>query len=132
MSASRRSNRERVTSTVALGQGVPFFHAGGELLRSMSLDRNSFNSGDWFNTLDFSHQDNNWGGGLPPPPNAHKWDFMRPLLGDPALDPKPEHIQAALAGVDDLLRIRESSPLFRLCDAVRVQERLAFHNTGPD
>jgi hypothetical protein len=118
-------------STVALGQGVPFFHAGGELLRSKSLDRNSFNSGDWFNTLDLSHQDNNWGVGLPPPHNADKWDFMRPLLADPALDPEPEHIQAALAGFEDLLRIRESSPLFRLGDADLVQDRLAFHNTGP-
>ena len=120
-------------STVALGQGVPFFHAGAELLRSKSLDRNSFNSGDWFNTLDFSHQDNNWGVGLPPATeNASKWDFMRSLLADPALDPKPEHIQAALAGVEDLLSIRESSPLFRLGDADLVQERLTFHNTGPD
>jgi pullulanase-type alpha-1,6-glucosidase len=120
-------------STVALGQGVPFFHAGAELLRSKSLDRNSFNSGDWFNTLDFSHQDNNWGVGLPPrSENESKWTYMRPLLADPALDPKPEHIQAALAGFEDLLRVRESSPLFRLGDADVVQARLAFHNTGPD
>jgi pullulanase len=35
-------------SVVALSQGVPFFHAGDELLRSKSLDRNSYNSGDWF------------------------------------------------------------------------------------
>jgi Ca2+-binding RTX toxin-like protein len=118
---------------VALGQGVPFFHAGAELLRSKSLDRNSFNSGDWFNTLDFSHQDNNWGVGLPPrSENESKWTYMRPLLADPALDPKPEHIQAALAAFEDLLRVRESSPLFRLGDADVVQERLAFHNTGPD
>lgn len=30
-------------------QGIPFFHAGDELLRSKSLDRDSYNSGDWFN-----------------------------------------------------------------------------------
>ena len=36
-------------STTALGQGVSFWHAGGELLRSTSLDRNSYDSGDWFN-----------------------------------------------------------------------------------
>ena len=50
----------------ALGQGIPFFHAGDELLRSKSLDRNSYNSGDWFNKLDFTYQSNNWGVGLPP------------------------------------------------------------------
>jgi hypothetical protein len=30
-------------------QGIPFFHAGDEILRSKSLDRDSYNSGDWFN-----------------------------------------------------------------------------------
>jgi pullulanase-type alpha-1,6-glucosidase len=120
-------------STVALGQGVPFFHAGGELLRSKSLDRNSFNSGDWFNALDFSYEDNNWGVGLPlEADNGAKWEYMRPLLGNPALDPEPEHIQAALAGFEELLEIRESSPLFRLGDADLVQDRLDFYNTGPN
>jgi pullulanase-type alpha-1,6-glucosidase len=120
-------------STVELGQGVPFIQAGTELLRSKSLDRNSFNSGDWFNTLDFGYDDNNWGVGLPPATdNSSKYDFMRPLLADPALDPQSEDIQAALAGFEDLLQIRASSPLFRLGDADLVQDRLAFYNTGPD
>jgi pullulanase len=43
-------------STVMLGQGVPFLHAGSDLLRSKSLDRDSYNSGDWFNRLDFTYQ----------------------------------------------------------------------------
>lgn len=30
---------------VALGQAVPFFHAGDDILRSKSLDRDSYNSG---------------------------------------------------------------------------------------
>ena len=30
---------------VALSQGLPFFHAGDELLRSKSLDRDSYDSG---------------------------------------------------------------------------------------
>ena len=40
---------------VALSQGVPFFHAGDELLRSKSLDRDSYDSGDWFNKIDWSY-----------------------------------------------------------------------------
>ncbi len=32
---------------VALSQGIPFFHAGDDLLRSKSLDRDSYNSGGW-------------------------------------------------------------------------------------
>ena len=50
-------------SLVGFGQGIPFFHAGVELLRSKSLDRNSYNSGDWFNKLDFTYGSNNWGVG---------------------------------------------------------------------
>jgi Ca2+-binding RTX toxin-like protein len=69
---------------------------------------------------------------LPPESeNSAKWDFMRPLLANPALDPQPQHIQATLAGFEELLQIRESSPLFRLGDADLVQERLDFYNTGP-
>ena len=37
--------------TTALGQGVSFWLAGSEMLRSKSLDRNSYDSGDWFNVL---------------------------------------------------------------------------------
>lgn len=35
-------------------KGIPFFHAGDEILRSKSLDRDSYNSGDWFNRFAFS------------------------------------------------------------------------------
>jgi pullulanase len=40
----------------AFSQGVAYYHAGFDILRSKSLDRNSFNSGDWFNRLDWSYQ----------------------------------------------------------------------------
>ena len=53
-------------SIVALSQGVPFFMAGDEILRSKSADRNSYNSGDWFNRIDWTLKSNNWGVGLPP------------------------------------------------------------------
>ena len=50
-------------SLLAFGQGIPFFHAGVDLLRSKSLDRNSYNSGDWFNRLDFTLQTQQLGRG---------------------------------------------------------------------
>ena len=40
-------------ATVMLSQGRPFVHAGDDLLRSKSLDRDSYNSGDWFNRCVF-------------------------------------------------------------------------------
>lgn len=36
---------------VLLSQGVPFIHAGDDLLRSKSLDRDSYNSGGAHSTL---------------------------------------------------------------------------------
>jgi pullulanase-type alpha-1,6-glucosidase len=119
-------------STVLLGQGVPFMHAGSDLLRSKSLDRDSFNSGDWFNKLDFSYQENNFGVGLPVAgKNQDNWDIMEPLLANAALQPAPDDIAFSAALFQELLAIRDSSSLFRLQTAAEIQERVAFHNTGP-
>ena len=41
-------------ATTALAQSPSFWHAGNDLLRSKSLDRNSYDSGDWFNRVDWS------------------------------------------------------------------------------
>ncbi len=119
-------------STVMLGQGVPFIHAGADLLRSKSMDRDSYNSGDWFNRLDFTYQMNNWGVGLPvAEKNEDNWEIIRPLLANPNLMPDGDDITMMAALFQDLLAIRNSSVLFRLRTAEDVQERLAFHNTGP-
>lgn len=120
-------------STVILGQGVPFMHAGSDLLRSKSLDRDSYNSGDWFNRLDFTYQSNNWGVGLPVAgKNQDNWDIMAPLLANPALMPAPADIVQMTEMYQELLAIRASSELFRLETAEQIQERVVFHNTGPD
>ena len=81
-------------AVVALAQGVSFFHAGQDMLRSKSLDRDSFNSGDWFNRLDFTNQSNNWGVGLPvAEKNASNWPIQGPLLANPVLAPTPTDIE---------------------------------------
>jgi pullulanase/glycogen debranching enzyme len=120
-------------SLLLFGQGVPFLHAGVDLLRSKSLDRNSYNSGDWFNRLDFTARANNWGVGLPPAPdNQAYWPVMGPLLADPALKPSSEDIRRARQHLIEALEIRNSSALFRLRTAEQVGSQLQFHNTGPD
>ncbi|KAG9449532.1 hypothetical protein H6P81_009497 [Aristolochia fimbriata] len=121
-----------MTSIVALSQGVPFFHSGDEMLRSKSLDRDSYNSGDWFNRLDFSFESNNWGVGFPPKEkNEMNWSLIKPRLANLSFKPQKSHILAAVQNFKDLLRIRYSSPLFRLKEANGIQERVRFHNTGP-
>jgi len=129
------ANRVRMNTialaTTALGQSPSFWHAGNDLLRSKSLDRNSYNSGDWFNRIDWSAQESTFGSGLPPAPdNQAKWDFMRPLLADPALKPGAAAMSAARDRAAELLRIRFSSPLFRLGTADLVQERVSFPRGG--
>lgn len=119
-------------SVVLLAQGVPFLHAGQELLRSKSLDRNSHDSGDWFNLLDFTRATNGWGRGLPPEPdNRANWPAARALLADPRLRVGRAEIDAAAAHVREMLAIRRASPALRLRTAADVIARLRFRNTGP-
>ncbi|GEL96537.1 pullulanase-type alpha-1,6-glucosidase [Cellulomonas terrae] len=120
-------------ATTALAQTPSFWHAGADLLRSKSLDRNSYNSGDWFNLLDLSGQDNGFGRGLPPAAdNEAKWSFQQPLLADPALKPTPADIATASKAADDLLRLRFSTPLFRLGSADLIEQKVGFPGSGPD
>ena len=116
----------------AFSQGVAYFHAGSDILRSKSLDRNSFNSGDWFNRIDWTYRTNYFGTGLPPAPdNAKDWPLFRPLLANAALRPQPADIAFARDAFRDLLAIRASSTLFRLRSADEVARRLRFFNVGP-
>ena len=120
-------------STTALSQSISFWHAGADLLRSKSLDRNSYNSGDWFNLLDFTMTDNGFGRGLPPAgDNGDKWDLMRPLLADPSLKPAPEDIEQASAMAQDLLRLRFSTELFRLGDPDQIEAKVSFPVSGTE
>ena len=119
-------------SFVMLAQCVPFFHAGDEILRSKSLDRNSFDSGDWWNAIDFTYTSNNWGKGLPPGENEKNWRPMRALLRSPELKASRIHILAALSAFRELLRIRKSSRLFRLRTFEEVRSHVSFLNTGPN
>ena len=119
-------------SIVALSQGLPFFQAGQDMLRSKSLDRDSYDSGDWFNRIDWTYETNNWGVGLPPGKSEAVWPLIRPLLANPALQVRREHILFAVAHFRELLRIRRSTRLLRLGSADAVRARLRFLNAGPN
>ena len=130
-----RADRARVqtlgAAIVAFSQGVAYFHAGQEVLRSKSMDRNSYDSGDWFNRLDWTLSDNYFGTGLPPKrDNGESWPLMRPLLADSSIKPTATEIRWTRDAFFDLLRIRASSTLFRLRSANDIVQRLTFYNTG--
>jgi len=79
------------------------------------LDNNSYDSGDWFNKLDFSYQSDNWGTGLPiASQNQGNWPIMEPLLANSALTPQPSDIAHARDAFREFLEIR-GPPAFSTC-----------------
>lgn len=134
--ATSREDRARVQMLAAainmFSQGVAYFHAGIETLRSKSMDGNSYDSGDWFNRLDWTFTDNYFGTGAPPKgDNGANYPWIKPLLANPDIKPTPANIRWARDQFNDLLRLRASSSLFRLASTQDIQERLTFFNTGP-
>jgi len=132
-SALDRARMQSVAlATTALGQGAGFVTAGSERLRSKSLDRNSFNSGDWFNQIGWDcAKGNGFGHGLPPAAdNETKWPYAKPLLADPKLVPGCDAVTLADVRYRELLAIRKSSPVFGLPSAAEVQKRLSFPLSG--
>jgi pullulanase-type alpha-1,6-glucosidase len=118
-------------ATTAFSQGVSFWQAGSDALRSKSFDGNSYDSGDWFNVLDPSLTINGFGRGLPPT-STDKWPYAKPLLANPALRPTSADLARAEEQSQVLLRIREASPLLHLGSAALIQQKLSFPNSGPN
>jgi len=117
---------------VAFAQTPLFWHAGTDLLRSKSLDRNSYDAGDWFNLIDWRGIDNGFGRGLPSAPdNQYRWPAIAPLLANPALKPGPVDMAAAREQALDLLRIRSATPLLRLGSASLIRDLVTFPLSGP-
>ncbi|MEU9804254.1 pullulanase-type alpha-1,6-glucosidase [Streptomyces sp. NPDC051000] len=119
-------------ATATLSQGPALSQAGTDLLRSKSLDRNSFDSGDWFNAIHWDCRDGNgFGRGLPPAAdNRPKWPYAKPLLTGPA--PGCPETTGTSAAYRDLLRIRTTEPAFALTTADAVQRAIGFPLSGTE
>ncbi|WNM34664.1 pullulanase-type alpha-1,6-glucosidase [Streptomyces sp. Li-HN-5-11] len=130
--ADRARMQVLAMATAALSQGPVLSQAGTDLLRSKSLDRNSFDSGDWFNAIHWRCADGNgFGRGLPmAADNQPKWPYAKPLLTSVRVG-CPE-IEGASAAYRDLLRIRTTERAFSLATAERVQAALSFPLSGKD
>ncbi|WP_320775412.1 pullulanase-type alpha-1,6-glucosidase [Streptomyces sp. CRN 30] len=119
-------------ATAALSQGPALSQAGTDLLRSKSLDRNSYDSGDWFNAVHWACEDGNgFGRGLPmAADNEDKWPYAAPLLN--SVQVGCPQITGASAAYQDLLRIRTGEDAFSLATADRVRAAVSFPLSGKD
>jgi pullulanase/glycogen debranching enzyme len=127
-SADRARAQVVALAPVLLGQGIPFIHAGDELLRTKSMDRDSYNAGDWFNRIDWSGT-TNYAGTMGMPlsnVNQSNWPTMTPVLSNPLTYPATADIQSANGAILDLLRIRKSTSMFRLGTAAAVNRCISF------
>jgi pullulanase len=115
----------------SFSQGIAYFHAGIETLRSKSMDGNSYDSGDWFNRLDWRFKDNYFATGLPPKrDNERNYAWIKPRLSDSRIKPTPASIAFTRDAFMDLLKIRNSSSLFRLSSNEQIKQQLKFYNVG--
>ncbi|WP_442906786.1 pullulanase-type alpha-1,6-glucosidase [Kitasatospora sp. NBC_01246] len=130
--ADRARMQALALSLTALTQGPGFVQAGTDLLRSKSLDANSYDSGDWFNAIQWDPaQGNGWGRGVPTAAdNKEMWPAAKSLLADPKLAMGAADIRATSAQYQQFLRIKQGSPLFSLPTLAAVQQRLSYPLSG--
>jgi len=125
------ATRVRVHSLSAalplMSQGLPFFQLGVDKLRSKSMDRNTYDAGDWYNKVDYTNSSNNWNVGQPIEVNNA---YEATISSNANIPVTAQQIEQASSVFTEFLQIRKSSPLFRLTEEAQVIRRLGFHNTG--
>jgi pullulanase len=132
MTATERVRAQNISIAIPLmSQGIPFLQMGGDFLRSKSMDVDSYDSGDWFNYVDFTLQTNNWAVGLPlAQKNLANWDSIATLFLNPNATVSSTDIIFASEVFTEFLAIRSGSSLFRLTTGQDVIDRVGFHNIG--
>ena len=114
-----------------MSQGIPFLQMGGDMIRSKSMDRNTYDAGDWFNLVDFTMMTNNWNVGLPlAQDNEGNWETINGLSSNPLAAVGSGDIMFANSVFNEFLSIRSGSKLFRLTSEADILARVGFHNLG--
>ncbi len=133
MSADNRRRVHNLTAAIPLlSQGIPFFQLGIDHLRSKSLDRNSYDSGDWFNRVHYDGNSNNWNVGLPMAQDNPDQNRIAALNANSNTAVDSNIIGTSRQVFAEFLQIRRDSPLLRLRNAADVIDRVGFYNTGPN
>ncbi|WP_408646929.1 pullulanase-type alpha-1,6-glucosidase [Xenorhabdus lircayensis] len=117
-------------STIFLGQGLAFDQQGSELLRSKSFTRDSYNAGDWFNRVSYDYKGNNYDVGMPEHGNDGKNYPLINSVKKRVKKPGQSELSQMMAFYQELLRLRQFSPLMTLGDGASVKQRVDFVNVG--
>lgn len=119
-------------ATAMLGQGIPFTDIGSELLRSKSFERDSYDSGDWYNKVDYTLEDNNFNKGYPrTDKDEANYSLIEKVL-KPEMKPSKADMQQMVSYFEELTRLRKDNPLLTLGKGEEVVKRVDFRNVGPD
>lgn len=119
-------------ATVMLGQATVFDQQGSELLRSKSFERDSYDSGDWYNRVDYTKSDNNYDVGLPrKDKDGDNYPLIKQVKNAAATPGNAELLQME-SFYKELTSLRQSSPLFTLGSGTDVMNRVDFRNVGPN
>ncbi|MDC9596392.1 pullulanase-type alpha-1,6-glucosidase [Xenorhabdus anantnagensis] len=118
-------------ATVFLGQGLAFDQQGSELLRSKSFTRDSYDAGDWFNRVSYGYKDNNYDVGLPEYSNDGKNYPLIYRVKNQVKKPGQNELLQMMAFYQELLRLRQLSPLMTLGNGAAIRQRVDFVNVGP-
>jgi pullulanase len=132
LTLAQRVRAQNIGATLPLmAQGIPFLQIGGDFLRSKSMDRNTYDSGDWFSYVDFTMATNNWNVGLPlAQDNQGRWEEIGQFMNSPERAASMTEIEFASEVFNELLSIRSTSALFRLTTGADIIDRIGFHNIG--
>ena len=99
------------------------------------MEHDSYDSGDWFNRIDWTGASNGWKSGLP---NSGKdsgnWNTIRPIFANANIAPTAADITKMSGHFRTMLALRKASPLFRLQTAADVMKRVDFPDpySGPN
>jgi len=131
MTLSDRVRAQNVAQSIVLmSQGIPFMQMGSDLLRSKSLDNNTYDAGDWFNRVDFEMSSNNWNVGLPLNKGNLSDDELVAFSSNPQTSVSQDNILFASNIFNEFLKIRSQNKLLRLTTKEDIISRVGFHNIG--
>ncbi len=96
------------------------------------MERDSYDSGDWYNRVDYTLADNNFDKGLPrKDKDGDNYPLIEKVLGK-HVKPSGADMATMVGFYQELAELRQSSRLLRLGSGAEVIKRVDFRNTGPD